>query len=224
MASPLIEMQKDRIKYIIPILLILLSNIYILFLYKPKSSLEMAKILQMFPRKVGEWIAIEDIKMDSYDKTVLEPSSLVFRKYENEKKDAVWLCIVYHQNDRWGAHDPQVCYRSQGWTLSNYGGRDETTKISFKELNIEVNQFYVEKEAVRELVLYWWFAAEGEQMGSRFDQICNMIYTGIFKGYLESGFVRVSIILEPGKEEEDKKTAISFAREVSKVLKRSFPK
>jgi len=217
-------MQKDRIKYIIPIVLILLANFYILFLYKPKSSLETVKILQMFSRKVGEWIATEDIKVDSSAKTALEPSFLVFRKYENGNKDAVWLCIVYHQNDRWGAHDPQVCYKSQGWNLYDYGGRYETRKISISGLEHKINYFYVEKEGVKEMVLYWWFGSGRKQMASRFDQILNMVFTGIFHGYVESGFIRVSIPLRVGKNEEDKAKALDFAKEVSQLIKNYLPK
>ena len=113
----ILKCKKERIKYINLFALILLANFYIPFLYKPKSSLRTANVLKMFPDKVGEWVATEEIKMDSTKVEALEPSSLVFRKYENKNKDAVWLCIVYHQNDRWRAHDPQVCYKSQGWSL-----------------------------------------------------------------------------------------------------------
>src|SRR3972149_11063209 len=141
-------MEKSRIIYVISILLVLLASFYTLFFYKPKNSSDTAEIFRMFPKKVGEWTATEDIKIDSSTVTALEPSSLIFRKYENKNKDIIWLCIVYHQNDRWGAHDPQVCYKSQGWSLHDYGGKYETTKISLKGLGHEINRFYVEKQGV----------------------------------------------------------------------------
>jgi len=217
-------MEKSRIKYLIPIIFLLSASYYTLFVYEPKNSSETANILKMFPEKIGEWKATEDIKLDPSTITALEPSSLVFRKYENKNNTPVWLCIVYHQNDRWGAHDPQICYKSQGWNLFNYGGRYETTKIPLGGIDHEINRFYVEKEGMREMVLYWWFGAKGKQMASRFDQIFNMVYTGIFYGYIESGFVRVSIPLRAGKEKVDEATALSFAKEVSSVIKKYLPR
>ena len=41
-------------------------------------------------------------------------------------------------------------------------------------------------------------------MASRFDQMLNMVFTGIFYEYAESGFIRVSIPLRAGKVKEDK--------------------
>ena len=217
-------MEKIRIKYFITIGFLLLASFYALYGYKPRNSSETADIIKMFPRKVGEWVATEDVEMDKSKITALEPSSLVFRKYENKNKDALWLCIVYHQNDRWGAHDPQVCYRSQGWDLYDYGGRYETVKFPLKGLEHEVNRFYVEKQGTREMVLYWWFGSKGKQMASRFDQILNMVYSGIFYGYIESGFVRISLQLRAGYEEKDKANAVDFAKEVSKAIRKYLPK
>jgi len=217
-------MEKNRIKYFITIGFLLLASFYALYGYKPKNSSETASILKMFPNKIGEWVATEEVKMDQSKITALEPSSLVFRKYENKKKDALWLCIVYHQNDRWGAHDPRVCYRSQGWDLYDYGGRYETVKFPLKGSGHEVNRFYAEKQGTREMVLYWWFGSKGKQMASKFDQIFNMVYSGIFYGYTESGFVRISLQLRAGYEEKDKANAIDFAKEVSKAIRKYLPK
>ncbi len=57
---------------------------------------------------------------------------------------------------------------------------------------------------MRELVLYWWFGTKGKQMASKFDQILNMAYSEILYGFIESGFVRISISLRSGKDEENK--------------------
>ena len=61
-------------------------------------------------------------------------------------------------------------------------------------------------------------------MASRFDQILNMLFTGTFHGYVESGFIRVSIPLRAGKDEEDKAIALDFAKEVSQLIKNYLPK
>ena len=220
-------MEKSKIKYLIIIGFLSLASLYAFFVYKPKTSAEMAKtaeILKTFPKKVGEWVATEEIQIDQANIAALEPSSLVFRKYENKNRDALWLCIVYHQNDRWGAHDPQVCYRSQGWNLYDYGGKYETTSIYLGGLDHKINRFYVEKQGVKEMVLYWWFGSREKQMASRFDQMLNMVYTGIFHGYIESGFVRVSLPLGVEKEEKDIANAIDFAKEVSKAIRKYLPK
>lgn len=216
--------RENSIKYFAPILFLLFASCYAIFVYKPKSTSETANLLIRFPNKVGEWIATEEVKIDPATITALDPSSLVFRKYENKNRDYVWLCIVYHQNDRWGAHDPQICYKSQGWSLFDYGGRYETKNISLSGLEHKINCFYVEKQGVKEMVLYWWFGSGGKQMAGRFDQILNMVFTGIFHGYIESGFVRVSIPLRVGKDKEDKAKALDFAKEVSRLIKNYLPK
>jgi EpsI family protein len=91
----------------------------------------------------------------SFEDAVLEElkaDDVLVRRYVLGDKVA-WLTIVYHQNRRYGAHDPRVCYESQGYLVEPLGLRQVADGSPG---GLEVNVFRAVRPRERRLVYYWW--------------------------------------------------------------------
>lgn len=216
-------MGNRRNSYLAVILIFIAGVVYLDFIYTPKDRSYVAGRLKEFPAELENLHFVRDIIMDKNVVTTLDPSSLIFREYETKSGRKIWLCIVYHENERWGAHDPQVCYKSQGWDIIDYGRNSETTQYHIDETGVDVNQFYVKKGDVEEVVFYWWFGSKKKQMTSRFEQMMHLSINGLLYGYNDSGFIRVSTIIDRHNEKESIDDAIDLAGYVSSKIKDYLP-
>ena len=123
----------------------------------------------------------------------VDPNTLVFRNYANSQGRLVNLVVVYHQNDRWGAHDPTVCYKSQGWELVE---KPHDVTIPHNNGSIEVKRFIVTRGGISSLVYYCWFSSNKKLTPSRNMQMLDMVFNGLVRGYTESGFLRFSTMMD----------------------------
>jgi len=102
------------------------------------------------PAAFGAWngtdLSFEDAVVEE-----LQADDLLIRRYRRGD-DLLWLCMVYHQNRRLGAHDPRVCYQSQGY-LVDPGSR--VTLVAGTGA-LTANRFVVERRDDRRVVCYWW--------------------------------------------------------------------
>jgi EpsI family protein len=121
------------------------------FLHPPENLAAGRGVLANVPVTFGAWngteLSFEDAVVEE-----LEADDLLIRRY-TRGPDHVWLCIVYHQNRRYGAHDPRVCYESQGWLV------DPETVVRIDNGTpggLEVNRFLVDRPRQQRLVYYWW--------------------------------------------------------------------
>lgn len=193
--------------------------------YRPLPSPVGGDQLRLFPQALGEWQSLRDVEVSSVVWSALDPKALVFREYRNPAltpSGRAWLVIVYHENDRWGAHDPQVCWLSQGWKIDKLGEGD-TVRVPLPNGKGYANKFVVDKGGERRIVLYWWFTSGKRQMPDRFSQMVAMIWNGILRGYMESGFVRVDGPVVGGNEEATLGTLLVFAGEVADRLNDFIP-
>jgi EpsI family protein len=166
-------------------------------------------------RAVPGWSILRDIEMDYKRYTALDPNSLIFRDYRNEDGNIVNLAVVYHQNDRWGAHDPTICYKSQGWTVSPL---QEAPSVEVDGRRIDLDGFVVKKGTYTSLVYYFWFSSRDKLVASRTRQMVDMVVSGLVRGYTESGFVRFSIGFSPFDRERKSETLKDFVEEFVHVL------
>lgn len=174
-------------KYLI-ITSILMFTCFYTVSYKPREVSSQVRLLNI-PDRIADWHKVKDLTISQDAYAALDPNSLTMREYSSGKGDPLLLCIVYHKNDRWGAHNPQVCYKSQGWqvmdtktrTIKNFGFKD-----------FEVNEFVISKNNKKQIVTYWWYTSGNRQMASRPRHMIYMCLNGLIHGHVESGFVRVS--------------------------------
>jgi EpsI family protein len=166
-------------------------------------------------KAIGGWEVLRDIEMDYGKYTALDPNSLIFRDYINGKGEMVNLAVVYHQNDRWGAHDPTVCYKSQGWSVMPI---DRKVQIGSGDQAIELSAFRVRKANHSSLVYYFWFSSNKKPVADRTRQMMDMVINGLVHGFVESGFVRFSIAIDSESFERQEKALQGFAQEFARIL------
>lgn len=143
--------------------------------------------------EIKGWKFVNDIEVDYKIYTALDPNTLIFRDYANHRNQLVNLVVVYHQNDRWGPHDPIVCYKSQGWQIVE---KPHDIRISNEKLDVQVKRFVVTKGQVSSLVYYCWFSSKKKLTSRRNFQMLDMVLNGLIHGYTESGFLRFSTTLD----------------------------
>lgn len=107
--------------------------------------------LRACPVTFGPWNGAE-LSFDDAVEEELAADDILIRRYERGE-DVVWLCIVYHQNRRYGAHDPHLCYESQGYLIEDEG----RTRIDDGSAGgLEAVRFAADRSHDRRLVYYWW--------------------------------------------------------------------
>jgi len=181
----------NHYKFIILIGILSLTALFHIF-YKP-SEVEGQIDKKALAPEIKGWRFVNDIEVNYKIYTALDPNTLIFRDYANDRNQKVNLVVVYHQNDRWGAHDPLVCYKSQGWQIVE---KPHSIRISNGELDVAVKRFVVTKGQVSSLVYYAWFSSKKKLTPSRNLQMLDMVLNGLIRGYTESGFLRFSTTLD----------------------------
>jgi EpsI family protein len=146
-------------------------------------------VLRACPERFGEWngtdLSFEDAVVDE-----LKADDLLIRRYVRGR-DRVWLCIVYHQNRRYGAHDPQLCYESQGYLVERPQRHhlDDGTPAG-----LDVNRFVAERPHDRRLVYYWWTTRDLSTADR--DAFRNrMMMSGMMDNRSWGAFVRVEALI-----------------------------
>ncbi len=108
-----------RARIVVVVLLLAGAAAYVHLNPPERITLE-AGTLNAFPSALDGWRSV-DLAFTEVVYEELEADDTLARRYTNEENESVWFVIVFHQNDRYGAHDPLVCYQSQGWTLIDSG-------------------------------------------------------------------------------------------------------
>jgi EpsI family protein len=183
-----------KITKLITLFVVILVGAVYTITYKPGSASSSIQNLDEKSLQLPGWSFLNDIQMDYRQYTALDPNSLIFRNYQDESGEVVNLTVVYHQNDRWGAHDPVICYESQGWKVSPI---DQMPSVVIEGRRIMLNGFTVRKAQHNQLVYYLWFSSREKLVSNRARQMFDMVFSGLFRGYIESGFIRFSINATP---------------------------
>ncbi len=95
----------------------------------------------------GTELSFEDAVLEE-----LKADDVLVRRYVLGDEVA-WLTIVYHRNRRYGAHDPRVCYESQGYVVEPRGLR---TIPGAGPAGLRVSVFRAVRPREQRLVYYWW--------------------------------------------------------------------
>lgn len=171
------------------------------------------------PNQIGSWTRVQDLTISNAAYKALDPDSLIIREYRNDKNHRLSLTIVYHENARWGAHNPQVCYKSQGWRILSSNKRGINTLL---DRAFEINQFAVTKNDSIYLISYWWYTSGKRQMASRLKHMFYMSLNGFLHGHIESGFVSLSTSVSGYSEESSQKIVNDFCASFVPILESSI--
>lgn len=150
------------------------------------------------PMEIEE-LSGRDVALEEYVLDELSPNDMIYRTYAGTSpEEAVWLVVAYFENARYGAHDPEVCYRSQGWQTEDLAPVTLETR-SGNDVDAEV--FSVRRRDQERLVMYWWYISDTKVTGDHRSFLNSMAIQGILRGSNYGSFVRVSTRATPTRGE-----------------------
>ena len=169
-------------------------------------------ILRAVPREFGPWVGT-DAEFERAVVDELRADDLLIRRYVNGEK-SVWLCLVYHQNRRYGSHDPLLCYTSQGFSIARAG---RAVVDDGSPSGLTVNTCIAERGEDSRVVWYWW-TTEGLSTGDPGAFRSRMAMLGALDNRSWGTFVRVESVLRadgvPGATERVSEFAGRLAQEL----------
>jgi exosortase B len=161
---------------------------------KTYTSITTAQFEEMLPKQFGDWKFIESINQvnplpDTQDVVSETYGSLINRTYKNMKGEQIMLLVGYgnKQTMRLKTHRQEVCYASQGFTISNL----KNIAIKFDDATIQATQYLAQKDLRQEAVTYW-FTMGNKVVTTKLDRLLTQISYGL-NGEIPDGIlVRVS--------------------------------
>ncbi len=182
--------------------------------FHPPENLALGRgVLRAVPVTFGPWsgqeFSFEDAVVEE-----LKADDLLIRRYD-QGAESVWLCLVYHQNRRYGAHDPLLCYESQGYVVES-PGRARVDDGS--PGGIEVNTFVAVRKKERRVVWYWW-TTQGLSTADVWAFRRRMTLSGTLENRSWGAFVRVESVASDG----DVAAAGGRVRDFSNRVARALP-
>ena len=197
-------------------LVLLLATAIYGWLHPPANLAAGKGVLQRVPAVLGRWngtdLSFEDAVVEE-----LRADDILVRRYARAD-DVVWLCIVYHQNRRYGAHDPHLCYESQGYHVEDEHDaaiRDGTPG------GIPARWFVAQRARGPRLVAYWW-ATTGLRTTDAGEFRRRMAVRGALDNRSWGAFVRVETLIENGDTEGARARLEDFGARVGAALPAVF--
>lgn len=170
-------------------------------------------LLRGVPQAFGPWRGT-DARFERAVVEELRADDLLIRRYVDGER-SVWLCLVYHQNRRYGSHDPMLCYTSQGFSIA-HAGRARVDDGSADGLL--VNTFLAEHGADTRVVWYWW-TTEGLSTADPGAFRARMALRGALDNRSWGTFVRVESVLR----DDGVAGATGRVREFAGLVARELP-
>lgn len=168
--------------------------------------------LRSVPAVFGDWSGVE-LSFEDAVIEELQSDDLLVRRYERGG-EVVWLCIVFHQNRRYGAHDPRVCYESQGYVVER---PSRALVAGGSPQGLWVNSFVADAPRRRRLVRYWWTTAGLTTM-----DVTSFRRQLALRGALENSswgaLVRVETPIQDGDEAAATRRLDDFSARIAAVL------
>ncbi|MFQ5457483.1 MAG: exosortase C-terminal domain/associated protein EpsI [Myxococcota bacterium] len=167
--------------------------------------------LDAVPGRIGTWMSRGDITMPQYVLDILRPDALISREYEDSEGRTIFLFAQFHGTNRWGAHQPEVCFTSQGWSIE-YQQLSSTVSETLPGTDVTANRFIARRGPATQIVLYWWFSSNNFQTASRTAQMLDSLRTQILTGEGGgNGFIEVATAVNPETQAEDEERLRRFA-------------
>lgn len=143
------------------------------------------------PYVLGNWSGF-DLKMDRAVLEILNPDTIVFRRYRNETGGSADLFCVFYQRQKSGQilHSPANCYPGTGWDFL------ETRAIALKGLKnpdarVSASRTIIRKGLDRRILYYWYCAGERTAAGPYWNKFL-MLYNAVLLRRSDGGLVTVS--------------------------------
>ena len=202
-------------RFVVACALLALTGWYVLA-HPPEDLAAADGALAACPARFGDWngtdLSFEDAVVDE-----LKADDILIRRYQRGN-DRVWLCIVYHQNRRYGAHDPRLCYESQGYMVER---ESHAAVADGHPGGLTVNRFIAERTRDRRVVYYWW-TTEGMSTADAGDFRRRMAMRGALDNRSWGAFVRIEGLVRDGDDAAAEAMVADFAARVARELPAVF--
>jgi EpsI family protein len=193
----------------VALVLVLLAATALYVRLNPPRRLELgSEALEAFPMELSAWRGV-DLEFSDVVAEELAADDTLARRYVDEHGNSVWFVIIFHQNERYGAHEPVVCYTAQGWSVVDRG----LTPLSRQGEEFDANWLLIEARGQKRLAVYWWYTAGDLATGDRDQFMSRMATAGVRSNVTFGAFVRVSVAVGDGGFDEALSTARDFAEE-----------
>jgi EpsI family protein len=188
-------------------LILALSAAAVYVRMNPPSRIELGGAsLADLPMELGEWRSVE-LRFEEVVYEELDADDTLARRYSGPDGRPVWFVIVFHQNERYGAHDPLVCYRSQGWSIVDSG----TLRLGDGVDGFDANWIRAQAPGHDRAAVYWWYTAGDLSTADRDEFMARMATSGIRSNVTFGAFIRVSTTVSGGDVEESLDVLRGFA-------------
>jgi EpsI family protein len=200
---------RPALKVAVVLVVFLLTAVYVYL--NPPARLDLAAdTLSRFPLVLEGWTG-HDRRFKEVVYEDLSADATLARRYENGEGDVVWFVIIFHQNVRYGAHEPVLCYTSHGWTVVDRG----VTRIVGPDADFDANWLLVRSDRETRLALYWWYTAGDLATADRDEFMARMARSGIVSNVSFGAFVRVSTVVDAGGVDAAMRRIAGFASAAS---------
>jgi len=159
------------------------------------------------PHKLGEWQGF-DLRLDRAVIDMLNPDTIVFRRYRNTGGDSADLFSVFYQKQRPGQifHQPANCYPGSGWDFR------ETKTVALKglkrpDVRISASRTTISKGLDRRYLYYWYMAGTRTAANPYWNKFL-MFYNAILYRRSDGGLVTVSSAADDAASETIEKVFI----------------
>jgi EpsI family protein len=143
----------------------------------------------------------------------LESSDILIRDYRRPDGSPVWIVLIYFENTRLGGHDPQLCYRSQGFRTRDL----PILHLQGGAGGMEAESFMATKQGRAERVVTFWYAPGGRILPDVTQYRGRLFLEGLRENRTYGVFVRIST-LESDRPGEAEDWNTRFAAEIARRL------
>jgi len=134
------------------------------------------------------------------------------RTYIDATGNEIELFIGYFatQQERSQIHSPKHCYPGSGWDILSEG----SLMLQLPGRAEQVRRLMISDGIERRLVVYW-FTMQGRVIPNEFALKWNQMTSALLGRPQSAAFVRFSVELRPGREEEARKRLVTFIERIA---------
>ncbi len=178
--------------------------------------------LKEFPSRIGDWVVVNEERIDEKSMAVLQVDDYVIRTYANSKGDPVTLYIGYFKTQKEGKtnHSPRQCLPGAGWSAI------ETTSVTLdvpagNSGQIPAQRFLMEKGDEKDLFLFWYHG-RGRQLANEYIVKAYLMWDSITRNRTDGALIRISSRASPNPDKAFRDEA-DFIRSFYPILSRYIP-
>ena len=118
-----------------------------------RGKAPLQRSLEAIPNRIGDWVGSPGMELDDRTSMLLNATTYLSRVYRQSGVEAdLFIAFYAHQHAGESMHPPRLCLLGAGWEIWRY----DTTEIPAANGPVTVNQYSIQKNLDRMLVLYWY--------------------------------------------------------------------